>query len=113
MSDSNAPTNELVNGETIKGEEIQNKELSEEIPQAIPQEQKGGKVKTMKNKKANKKTMKNKKSNKKTMKKSANGLMKWTDFAVKLFRDNRKKNPNYQYKQALQDASKILKKNKK
>jgi len=99
MSDSTT-----TNAETIK---------DEEIPPAISQEQEGGKSKTMKNKKNNKKTMKNKKNNKKTMKKSANGLMKWTDFVVKLFRDNRKKNPNYQYKQALRDASKIMKKNKK
>jgi RNA polymerase-interacting CarD/CdnL/TRCF family regulator len=100
MSESKTPANELTNDETVKNE----------IPPTQDITQKGGKSKTMKNKKNNKKTMKNKKNNNKTMKKSANGLMKWTDFVVKLFRDNRKKNPKYQYKQALRDASKILKK---
>jgi hypothetical protein len=98
----------------VKDEVLEEKEEKEEKQE----QQAGGKMKTMKNKKGMKKqkgmrkTMKNKKDNKKTMKKPVNGLMKWTDFAVKLFRDNRKKNPKYQYKQALKDASKILKKNK-
>ena len=101
MSDSTTalPAPELSNAEPVKNDQM-------------PQEQKGGKVRSMKNKKANKKTMKNKKANKKTMKKPVNGTMKWTDFVTKIFRDNRKTKPEYQFKQALKDASKMMKKNK-
>jgi len=107
MSDSNTalPAPELSNPEPVK---------NDQMPQdQMPQEQKGGKVRSMKNKKSNKKTMKNKKSNKKTMKKPVNSPMKWTDFVTKIFRDTRKTKPEYQFKQALKDATIILKKNKK
>jgi hypothetical protein len=36
----------------------------------------------------------------------------WTDLVSQVFKDGKAKNPNYKFKQALKDASKLKKKNK-
>ena len=52
-----------------------------------------------------------KKSRKKSRKMNG-AAMDWVKFVVDVFNKNRSKNPNYKYKQAMRDASKMKKKNK-
>jgi len=42
-----------------------------------------------------------------------NGAKMWNDLVSQVFKDGKAKNPNYKFKQALKDASKLKKKNNK
>jgi hypothetical protein len=49
----------------------------------------------------------------KKIRKLNNGAKMWNDLVSQVFKDGKAKNPNYKFKQALKDASKLKKKNNK